>query len=86
MTTDISVLENTSAAVATSPGYAKSQTAAPAREIAVPRSRIASIDVMRGLVMVIMMIDHVREKIYLHLQVTDPMTIATTTQAWVRYF
>lgn len=79
MTTDTSVLENTSAAVATSPGYAKSQTAAPAREIAVPRPRIASIDVMRGLVMAIMMVDHVREKIYLHMQVTDPMTIATTT-------
>lgn len=79
MTTETSVLESTSAAVATGPGYAKSQTAAPAREIAVPRSRIASIDVMRGLVMVIMMFDHVREKIYLHLQVTDPMTIATTT-------
>lgn len=29
--------------------------------------------------MVIMLFDHVREKIYLHLQVTDPMTLATTT-------
>lgn len=74
-----SVLESTSAAVATVPPYMKSQAIAPAQEVAVARSRIASIDVMRGLVMVIMMFDHVREKIYLHLQVTDPMTIATTT-------
>jgi uncharacterized membrane protein len=42
------------------------------------RSRIASIDVMRGLVMVIMLMDHVREAIYRHLQVGDPMNVATT--------
>jgi uncharacterized membrane protein len=43
------------------------------------RSRIASIDVMRGLVMLIMLVDHVREAIYRHLQVGDPMNVATTT-------
>jgi len=42
------------------------------------RARIASIDVMRGLVMVIMLMDHVREAIYRHLQVGDPMNVATT--------
>jgi uncharacterized membrane protein len=42
------------------------------------KSRIAAIDVMRGLVMLIMLIDHVRETIYLHLQVSDPMNIETT--------
>jgi uncharacterized membrane protein len=56
-----------------------SGTVAQAREIATPRVRLTSIDVMRGLVMLFMLVDHVREKIYLHLQVTDPMTIATTT-------
>jgi uncharacterized membrane protein len=44
----------------------------------VSRSRIAAIDVMRGLVMVIMVMDHVRERIYLHKQVSDPMDIVTT--------
>ncbi len=42
------------------------------------RSRIAAIDVLRGLVMLFMLIDHVRETIYLHLQVTDPMTVDAT--------
>ena len=45
------------------------------------RSRIAVIDVMRGLIMLIMLFDHVRETIYLHMQVTDPMTIAATAPA-----
>jgi uncharacterized membrane protein len=45
------------------------------------RSRIAVIDVMRGLIMLIMLFDHVRETLYLHMQVTDPMTIAQTAPA-----
>lgn len=45
------------------------------------RSRIAVIDVMRGLVMLIMMFDHVRETLYLHMQVSDPMTVSTTAPA-----
>lgn len=40
--------------------------------------RITSIDALRGLVMVIMMLDHVRETFYLHLQVTDPMAVPGT--------
>ena len=53
--------------------------AAPATlAAAAHRTRITSIDALRGLVMLIMAIDHVRETLYLHLQVTDPMDVATT--------
>ena len=67
----------TQAAVATD--YVPAQAASVPRVGAMPtRSRIASIDVMRGLVMVIMLMDHVREAVYRHLQVGDPMNVATT--------
>ena len=56
--------------------YATAQPDAGSR--AAPRSRIEVIDAMRGLVMVIMILDHVRETFYLHRQVTDPMDVATT--------
>lgn len=42
------------------------------------RTRIEIIDMMRGLVMVVMLLDHVRETFYLHKQVGDPMDVATT--------
>lgn len=42
------------------------------------RQRINSIDAMRGIVMVIMMFDHVRETFFLHQQVSDPMNIIQT--------
>lgn len=42
------------------------------------RDRIAVIDVMRGLVMLFMLVDHVRETFYLHMQVSDPMNLETT--------
>ncbi len=41
--------------------------------------RIASIDILRGLVMLIMLVDHVRERFYLHMQVSDPMVIEDTS-------
>lgn len=40
--------------------------------------RLGSIDRLRGAVMVLMLVDHVREFFYLHLQVSDPMSIAST--------
>lgn len=46
--------------------------------VAAHRARILSIDTLRGLVMLIMLLDHVRETLYLHLQVTDPMDVANT--------
>ena len=44
-------------------------------------ARVASIDVMRGLVMMIMMVDHVRETFFLRWQVGDPMNVADTDPA-----
>jgi len=61
-----------------------SNTASPAPQVrsttstAASRSRIGSIDMLRGLVMLIMLMDHVRETLYLHLQVSDPMNVAST--------
>lgn len=40
--------------------------------------RLQAIDALRGLVILIMMLDHVRETFYLHRQVTDPMLIPGT--------
>ncbi len=40
--------------------------------------RLVSIDALRGLVMLIMLLDHVRETFYLHHQVGDPMDVANT--------
>lgn len=40
--------------------------------------RIASIDVARGLVMLLMTVDHVRETFFLQHQVSDPMDATTT--------
>ena len=45
------------------------------------RTRIAVIDVMRGLVMLIMLFDHVRETVFLHHQVSDPMDVASVDPA-----
>lgn len=41
-------------------------------------ARIASIDVVRGLVMLIMTVDHVRETFFMQHQVSDPMDPAAT--------
>ena len=42
-------------------------------------NRIKSIDALRGFVMVIMLIDHVRETFFLHLQVSDPVDVLLTS-------
>ncbi|XQW84537.1 DUF1624 domain-containing protein [Thalassotalea piscium] len=41
--------------------------------------RLASIDILRGLVMLLMLVDHVRERFYYHHNVSDPMEISTTS-------
>jgi len=55
-----------------SPGATGSVAAAKAR------TRLIAIDALRGLVMLFMLVDHVRETFFLHLQVTDPVDANTT--------
>ncbi|MGG2397248.1 DUF1624 domain-containing protein [Pseudomonas sp. SH1-B] len=43
-----------------------------------PSHRLLSIDALRGLVILFMLLDHVRETFYLHQQVSDPMDVAST--------
>jgi len=48
---------------------------------ATPTGRLLSIDALRGLVILFMLLDHVRETFLLHRQVSDPMDIASTEPA-----
>lgn len=41
-------------------------------------ARLRSVDALRGLVIVIMLLDHVRETFFLHHQVGDPMDVSAT--------
>jgi uncharacterized membrane protein len=41
-------------------------------------ARLQSIDAVRGLIMLFMLLDHVRETFFLHRQVSDPMDVSTT--------
>ena len=43
-------------------------------------ARIASIDLLRGLVILIMMVDHVRERFYMHTPVGDPINDSVSTE------
>lgn len=54
---------------------------APLVQAAVNRRRLQSLDALRGLVMVIMLIDHIRENWYLHMTVTDPVNPLTVDPA-----
>jgi uncharacterized membrane protein len=46
-----------------------------------PPTRLASIDQLRGTVMLLMLLDHVRETFFLQHQVSDPMDAATVSPA-----
>ncbi|MCO6058059.1 heparan-alpha-glucosaminide N-acetyltransferase domain-containing protein [Pseudomonas sp. MOB-449] len=46
-----------------------------------PSIRLHSIDALRGLVILFMLLDHVRETFYLHMQVSDPMDVLQTGPA-----
>ncbi|WP_434710465.1 DUF1624 domain-containing protein [Pseudomonas sp. R1-1] len=56
-------------------------TIALSRSAPVMSGRLLSIDALRGLVILFMLLDHVRETFLLHRQVGDPMDIASTEPA-----
>lgn len=59
-------------------------TASPLQATADPsiaRTRLIAIDALRGLVMLFMLVDHVRETWFLHMQVTDPVDANTADPA-----
>lgn len=62
-------------AMASTRGYNMTQeTPASTRP---PSARLIAIDALRGLVMAFMLVDHVRETFFLHLQVSDPVDANT---------
>lgn len=56
-------------------------TAKPIKAPAATNTRLIAIDALRGLVMVFMLVDHVRETWFLHMQVSDPVDANTSDPA-----
>ena len=56
-------------------------SAPPPVAAAKARTRLIAIDALRGLVMLFMLVDHVRETFFLYMQVTDPVDANTTDPA-----
>lgn len=52
-----------------------------AHTVPTPIGRIRSIDALRGLVILLMLVDHAREFFFIHAQVSDPMNLETTSPA-----
>ena len=55
------------------------QTNGTSTPVASMTDRLQSIDALRGFVMVLMLVDHIRETFYLHRQVADPMDALATS-------
>lgn len=56
-----------------------------------PKQRIASIDILRGLVMIIMALDHTRDFFHQPAMIADPLDLSTTTPfifltRWITHF
>ena len=56
-----------------------------------PKQRVQSIDILRGAVMLIMALDHVRDFFHITAMTDDPLNLATTTPAlyftrWITHF
>lgn len=60
--------------------HSNTQAAPPAT------TRIASIDLLRGLVILIMMVDHVRERFFMHTPVGDPIHDTVSTEFFFTRF
>ncbi len=51
------------------------------RTVSTPIGRIRSIDALRGLVILLMLVDHTREFFFIHAQVSDPMDVQAISPA-----
>ncbi|MEH0158427.1 heparan-alpha-glucosaminide N-acetyltransferase domain-containing protein [Limibacter armeniacum] len=49
------------------------------QEQTINRSRVSSIDILRGFVMAVMLLDHVRERFFYHVPISDPIDIDQTS-------
>jgi uncharacterized membrane protein len=67
------------------PGVSRDVPTAPVATVPAPApvalarpARLQSIDAVRGLIILLMLLDHVRETFFLHRQVSDPMDVTNT--------
>ena len=60
---------------------APAAAATPSPPEATTKKRIVAIDALRGLVILLMLVDHAREFFFIHAQVADPMDVTSTEPA-----
>ncbi|GAC1424501.1 MAG: hypothetical protein NVS9B7_05450 [Flavisolibacter sp.] len=49
---------------------------------AIASHRVISVDLLRGIIMIIMVLDHVRDFFHISAQAADPLDLSTTTTAF----